>query len=151
MKVTSSPSISLFAANRLRGRTSICGLLFGKAIFHVRASSSLGRFVLAMTTPACSVRSLEDGDSGDKSSQNCKKLKGVSGGMSSSTTQAQVSTAVSAQFSGGRLAQTTGTAGSGAGSSSSETDAAAGVPPYAAAMVHRQVEYHCGVSCQSPL
>ncbi|CAH1243619.1 Hypp7133 [Branchiostoma lanceolatum] len=75
MKVTSSPSISLFAANRLRGRTSICGLLFGKAIFHVRASSSLGRFVLAMTTPACSVRSLEDGDSGDKSSQNCKKLK----------------------------------------------------------------------------
>ncbi|CAH1243621.1 Hypp7133 [Branchiostoma lanceolatum] len=76
MKVTSSPSISLFAANRLRGRTSICGLLFGKAIFHVRASSSLGRFVLAMTTPACSVRSLEDGDSGDKSSQNCKKLKG---------------------------------------------------------------------------
>ncbi|CAH1242474.1 Hypp6748 [Branchiostoma lanceolatum] len=28
-----------------------------------------------MTTPACSVRSLQDGDSGDKSSQNCKKLK----------------------------------------------------------------------------
>ncbi|CAH1241645.1 Hypp6379 [Branchiostoma lanceolatum] len=28
-----------------------------------------------MTTPACSVRSLQDGDSGDKSSQKCKKLK----------------------------------------------------------------------------